>query len=267
LPHAAPAKTETVRLVLLGASNVARCLPTALTTAKALAEHNHPGLPAQILVATGRGRSYGQTSGLLGRSLPGILQSGLWDALEQSPDGPTYALLTDVGNDVAYGVDPEVILSWLERCVRRLQTDQTRFAVTALPLDNLDRFPTAFLEAFRKTLFPSSTLPIAELLHRAELVDQGLRDLCNDHRLPIVEQPDRWFRFDPVHYRLGLRQSIWKTILDPWRPPEQPPAAIRPSRKHLFWRAWPEDSTVLGKQISRPQPCLHLLGDTPVSLF
>ena len=262
-PSTETVHTETVRLVLLGASNVARCLPTAVHTARAIAGENHPELPARTWVATGRGRSYGQTSWLLGRSLPGILQSGLWQALDDAPDGPTYAVLTDIGNDVVYGADPDVILSWLEACLRRLG-DHTRFAVTALPLDNLDRFPIAFLEAFRRALFPSASLPVSELIHRAEILDDGLRALCAERDLPLIEQPETWFHLDPVHYRLRRRKDIWNQILAPWR--DQGPPTSKP-RRHIFWRAWPERSAFLGRGIARRQPCLHLGDGTPVSLY
>lgn len=62
----------TRRVVLLGASNIARSLSIVFDSAR-----NAWGSPLDIVAATGHGRSYGMSSRVLGRTLPGILQSGL----------------------------------------------------------------------------------------------------------------------------------------------------------------------------------------------
>ena len=67
----------------------------------------------------GLGRSYGQRSTVLGRSLPGITECGLWPALQHG-SGPVHALITDVGNDVIYGVPVDRIVAWGSTCVDRL---------------------------------------------------------------------------------------------------------------------------------------------------
>ncbi len=260
--------SDICRLVILGASNVARCLPTALATARAFSLSAHPTRPSWIAVAAGRGRSYGQTSTLLGRTLPGILPSGLWQALDRAPPGPTYALLTDIGNDIAYGVDPELLVDWLAATLDQLPTD-TRVSVTALPLDNLDRFPIPFLEIFRKTLFPSSDQPVTELLRRAEIVDDSLRNLCAERGIEVVEQPDDWFSLDPIHYRLRHRHLIWSRLLEPWLDADtrtQAPPTTR-SRNLPYSQAWPEHFSVFGRRLERQQPCLSLKDGTPVHLF
>lgn len=258
--------SETVRIVLLGASNLTRCLPAAVVLSRFIAAQNHPGLQVEILVACGRGRSYGQSSFLLGRALPGILQSGLWPALEQMPEGPTYALLTDIGNDVLYGVEPSRLVGWLDTCVDRLESERgTRFAVTALPLENLDRFPIAFLDIFRKVLFPSSALPATRLLERAEQVDEDLRELCCRRNLPLIEQPDGWFNVDPIHYSLRRRHDIWGRILSPWQ--KDSGEDLPRSSKLFYWQAWYRESTLFGRSLRRAQPSVTLKDGTPVSLF
>ena len=256
------------RLVILGASNVARCLPTALATARAVSLCTQPDLPSWIAVAAGRGRSYGQTSALLGRTLPGILPSGLWSALERAPAGPTYALLTDIGNDLVYGVEPEQIIEWLATALDTLP-DDTRVSVSALPLDNLDRFPLAFLEVFRKTLFPSSNQPIAHLLQQAEVLDDLLRQLCAVRDIGVVEQPETWFGLDPIHYRLRHREMIWKRLLGPWLEPEKRSELLSTVRNRYlpYPRAWPEHFSIFGRRIERRQPCMGLKDGTPIHLF
>jgi hypothetical protein len=71
---------------MLGASNLAIHLPTVVETAARLW-----GRPLDLLAAIGHGRSYGMTSRVMGRVLPGILQCGLWDDLARRPPAETAA--------------------------------------------------------------------------------------------------------------------------------------------------------------------------------
>ena len=91
------------RVVLLGASNLTRGISTAVETTRRAV-----GGPAEYFIAMGHGRSYGARSRVMGRGLPGITECGLWGALGDD-HSPTYALLTDVGNDVAYGASVDTI--------------------------------------------------------------------------------------------------------------------------------------------------------------
>ncbi len=109
------AQTTRPCVVLLGASNLTRGISTVVGMARGIV-----GEPSEFLIAMGHGRSYGQRSSVLGRSLPGITQCGLWEALRHAR-GPTSALITDIGNDVIYGVPVETILrsQWPYRSDRR----------------------------------------------------------------------------------------------------------------------------------------------------
>jgi len=73
------------------------------------------------VAALGHGRSYGAHSKFVVRTLPGILQSGLWRHLESLSTVPTRALVTDIGNDILYGFSAEQTLAWTARpwCVCR----------------------------------------------------------------------------------------------------------------------------------------------------
>ena len=82
------------RVVLLGASNLARGMPAIIKTAR-----RHLGGPIEFLVAAGLGRSYGQTSRFLTRERVGIARCGLWDELAIEDRAGGYALLADVGNE------------------------------------------------------------------------------------------------------------------------------------------------------------------------
>ena len=94
------------RVVALGASNLTRGFQTVVATSRA-----EWGPNVEVLAALGHGRSYGVPSRLVVRTLPGILESGLWHGLESRPEVATRGLVTDVGNDILYGSSAEQTLA------------------------------------------------------------------------------------------------------------------------------------------------------------
>src|SRR5262245_60042389 len=160
------------RVVLLGASNLTRGLSTAVGTALRLA-----GGPLEVLAAFGHGRSYGTRRRLLFRELPGIIECGLWDDLSRRPTAPTAALITDIGNDLLYGEEPDRIAGWVADCAGRLRDAGADAVLTPLPLANLAGLaPWRFL-LLRSVLFPGCRLPFEVVLERARDLDGRLREL------------------------------------------------------------------------------------------
>ena len=133
---AAPPRGPARRIILLGASNVARGISALTGTARAIW-----GQPLEVFAAFGRGRSYGLPSRVLVRELSGIVQCGLWDAVGRRDRLPTAALVTDIGNDLIYGRSVDEIAQWVDTCLARLNALEARTVVTGLPIDNLASLP------------------------------------------------------------------------------------------------------------------------------
>jgi hypothetical protein len=109
------------RVVALGASNLTRGLQTVVAAAR-----DAYGADVEVVAALGHGRSYGADSTFLVRTLPGILHSEIWSALDALPDLSTRAIVSDVGNDILYGYSPPQILSWVEEARSSLPACPTR---------------------------------------------------------------------------------------------------------------------------------------------
>ncbi len=153
-------------MVLLGASNLTRGLATAIDAAQLIC-----GGPSRILVAAGHGRSFAVYSRVLFRGLPGISQCGLWDERARGPKLPTFALLTDLGNDIAYGVSAEEIIGYVRWCVERLAEHQARIIITTLPVQRLERLSPRGYRIFRAVFFPGRRLSLEQALDGARTVN------------------------------------------------------------------------------------------------
>jgi hypothetical protein len=253
------------RVVLLGASNLSQGLATVLATTRRLWNS-----PLDILVADGRGRSYGMPSRLLGRGLSGITECGLWRELEASRRLPTAGLVTDVGNDVMYGAAADEILGWVRLCLDRLSRhDDVRLVVTGLPIARAERLsPQQFL-AFRTVLFPRNRDDFASVLRRAQVVDTGLRELAARYGAAFVAAPIEWYGVDPIHIRRSLRPTVWNQVLALWNEsstPEEPVGvSIWNSMRAQLWA--PAERRVFGMTQRRRQPLVEYADGTRLSFY
>jgi hypothetical protein len=252
------------RMVLLGASNVARAFPCLVEVASQLS-----GRRLEILAALGHGRSYGMRSRFLLRELPGIVECGLWSELDRRPTAPTAALVTDVGNDLLYGVPVPQIASWVESCLDRLRSAGARIVLTALPLCTIERISPKQYLMLRSILIPRCRLPRDTVLDRARQLDRRLRDMAHKHEIALVEHRPEWYGFDPIHLRRRSFPTAWPEILSVWVNRAPPSAATLLSLWHrLRLRLLPpERRWLLGRERYCMQPAGRLPNGTTIALY
>lgn len=225
------------------------------------------GEPAEFLIAMGHGRSYGQRSSVLGRSLPGITQCGLWEALRQLK-GPTSALITDIGNDVIYGVPVETILQWVAECVDRLEEAQATIVVTLPPMASLEKLTPWRFRIARSLLFPGRRITLDDALDRTRSLYAGLRTLGERPGLTVVEPDSRWYGLDPIHPRRRCLTRVWREALGPWASDPTAPTARASPRRWLRLRTLtPQRWWLLDRELGRPQPSGVLRDGTSFWLF
>lgn len=259
---AAPAR----RVILLGASNVARGFSTIVATARELWDE-----PLDIVAALGHGRSFGQSNNVLGRTLPGILPCGLWQALEQRPRLPAVAVVTDIGNDLLYGVPAARVLQWVGEVTARLETTCQRVVVTQLPLASIRQMRREQFRVMRSIFFPRSRLEYEQALQAAEELGAGLRHLVEQRGGRLLEPAAEWYGWDPIHIRRTCFAQAWPSVLANCL---TPPACAVPPAPRVAWPMWwrlhtlrPEQRRVFGMRQGRPQPAHCFADGTRISLY
>jgi len=253
------------RVVLLGASNLLRGMPLVARWLP----HFWPE-PLEVLVATGYGRSYGLWCRVLARELPPLRSCALWDELDRQPRLPTVALVTDLGNDLIYGVGVAELTKWVESCVTRLQDRNIPVTLTLLPATNADRTHPWHYWVFRSAMAPRSTIGMHELARQAHEVNAWLLDRAPAAGWTLVKpEPDWYAWFDPLHYSGPARTRAWGEILRPWRASSELPPVPRPT-----WREeWtysvrlPAESRWFGQTVRRAQPRIQLPNGTTFEYY
>lgn len=255
------------RIVALGASNLTRGFHTIVSTARSIA-----GPQTEVVAALGHGRSYGMASRLLVRTLPGILESGLWRQLEVLPPAPTRALVTDVGNDVLYGMPADRIIRWVDEAVARLQGITGDIVLTDLPLDRARRLTRIEFLAFRSIVVPQCRLSLAEVLDTAARVNEGLETIAAARGISYFRLKPEWYGADPIHIRPSLWRTAWREILHGGERDERgvPTAERTAGSRREAWRLYlmrPERQWLFGREQFTPQQGVSLAPGGRVWLY
>jgi hypothetical protein len=250
------------RVVLLGASNLTVGFATVLREARRLLAG-----PLEVLAAIGNGRSYGIASTILGRTLPGIDGCGLWRDLKAGPEAPTYAVIADIGNDIAYQVPVDQVCRWVDGAIERLQAAGARCVLTLLPLDRLRELSPIGFQIARQCLFPFRFFSHADTVTRAEALQSRLIELAAARGVPAAAHRREWYGADPIHILKRRREAAWREILASWSI-EAPPAPLPPDwRVPGFLRLAPERRKLLGLELRRRQPCAALADGSTLSIY
>jgi len=247
----APEREVRARLLLCGASNVRRSLPEFVREARW-----RLGGPLEIVVSHGSGRSYLGPSRLLGRGLDSIAPAEFW-SFEREPERPTYALVADAGNDLAYGSRPGPVADAIERLVARLTRGHARTVVLGMPLVTLAAIGAVRFHAARALLFPTRRIERARIQSDARALDDRLQAIAREHGAEFVTPRADWFGLDPIHVRLRARADAARVVFESFGPRHPvPPHALelgalgrlKPAAWSWFGHAarWPQPSATLG---------------------
>jgi hypothetical protein len=257
-------KAPARRVILLGASNLSLSFSTVVAAAR-----RTWGEPLEIMAAIGHGRSYGQDSTVFGRKISGIFPCALWRDLQLRPALPTAALVTDVGNDLLYGVAPERVLEWVGSCLDRLAEAGATTLVTELPVVSIQRLSELRFRFFRRLFFPQSKLTFADAQALIVELNRELVALCGARKIPIIPVSGAWYGVDPIHLRRRVRGEVWPAMLAGWRGVEQPFEVVRSPlwTSAYLARLAPHERTVFGIRRFSAQPSGRLSDGTSISLY
>ncbi len=256
--------SPTRRVILLGASNLTLSFPTVVATVRQTWSE-----PIEIMAAMGHGRSYGQETSVLGKKISGIFPCALWQDLQNRRPLPTAALVTDIGNDMLYGIRSDQILEWVERCLDRLAEAGAATIVTQLPADSIERLSEWRFHFFRRLLFPRSTLTLADARALVREINDRLVAIGETRKIPVISASASWYGFDPIHLKWNRKRRAWPVLLAAWRAMNEPLAITPSSLSMAAYLAGlePRDYSQFGFRRRVTQPNGRLNDGTTISIY
>lgn len=228
--------------------------------------------PLELFAAEGHGRSFGNWSRVGPRGLPGIVSCSLWEQLDALPTASTEqprALITDIGNDLLYGVDPEQVTMWIETCLQRLQSLNSRIVVTSLPVASIQKLSRTRFEFLKSIMFHSSQMSFDEVEPKMLRLNQSVADLARTFGAALVENRGEWYGFDPIHIRRRYRATAWREILASWfdEPNEVTFPSVSLNRSWQLWRQRSAERRWRGEIQQTIQPTLRETDGSALWLF
>ena len=259
-----PQVEPTRRAILLGASNITLGLPWVVP-----AVEERLGAPVEVVGAWGHGRSYGEPSSLLFRTLRGIVHSKVWQELDERPAIENHALVTDVGNDIAFGHSPEEIIGWVTTVFERLERLGARTVVTGLPVERLRDQSRWNFFVFRLLYFPQYPLRQTEILEKVDEVSGRLTELVTRFGFHFVHMERHWYGLDPIHIQFTHMMEAWEKILRGWDDggEEAHKRWANPRRAVELYSLRPERYDIFAEKFFTPQPCYQTKHHSPISMY
>jgi hypothetical protein len=193
------------KILLYGASNLWLSRRAALTELR----QRFPG-PLEIGLANGPGRSYGLRAG--NPLIRYEALSGVDFGFGRGP-GAKLALITDIGNDIAYSQKPEMILAWVRDLTTRLESENYEIIVGGIPAESLSRLNPLFFRALAKFYYPDGSVTKQKVTRDLAEVEIGVRDLCLERGYPHMELNPDWYGIDRFHLKMKARTAYWETLL------------------------------------------------------
>lgn len=253
--------TARPRVIALGASNLTRLLPVMMRVRSAACEQRSTA--CEWFVAAGLGRSYGIRTRLLGRQLAGMDSCGLWSALagaEPATANGATGIVTDVGNDIFYGVEVEQVLAWVSQVLQRLRPLVDRLVITGVPPSVFELGALRFW-VMRRIIVPSCKLDLIEGKLRATALHDGLRSLADRYQAEFYTGERDWYGWDAIH----VKRRHWRTFV------EQilgvPHADVLPRLPNRRGRVRPELRWMFGREQRRSQPSMQWSDGTTLSIY
>jgi hypothetical protein len=185
------------------------------------------------------------------------------------PALPTTALVTDVGNDLGYGVSVSELVAWVEGCLDHLERAEASTIITELPLARLERLSERQFLFFRTLFFPKSRLTFDDIRNRANELNASLLAVGERRKIPVISVSDTWYGLDPIHLKRSSWREAWPALLGTWRAEDY--VSVRPRTSFARWAYLrtlaPAEHEIFGVSRRAPQPSGTLRDGTTISLY
>ena len=200
---------NSVLFIFLGASNLARsfyglkrCITRCLFPR-----------PVSFIHAMGPGRGYISQGGILNITYPPILHCDILKAAynRRKINQQVVALITDIGNDIMYGVSAEEIIGGLKSLFSDLSELEANIFITSIPIDLKNDIGEFYFRILRQIFFPKSPAEYSQTSKTIEIVNQFILQSSNA-KISVIDDMQQFCGIDKIHYSLLKSHLAWSHI-------------------------------------------------------
>ena len=195
--------------VLLGASNLARgyC---------ALTQHISKNISdAEFVSALGPGRGYCTQGGFLNFSYSPIGECQIMEQAKVYNERGfrMTVLLTDIGNDIMYGVPEQVLIQCIDTLIEKSLQLNAEVFVTSIHVNVCKDMGGISFELLKAIFYPNSLVTINKADSIVNKVNHYLKEKSsqNEH-VHLISGLGRFCGLDKIHYSLFKSHIVWSRI-------------------------------------------------------
>lgn len=202
-------KQNSVLFVFLGASNLAR----SFYGLKRCIKRCMFPQSANFVHAMGPGRGYISRGGIFNVIYSPILNCGILEAIrnKRGSNQHVVALITDIGNDIMYGVAPEEIVSGLQYLFSALDEFETNIFITPIPIDLKNEIGEFYFHILRQIFFPKSQAEYSQTSETIEIVNNFILQSANE-KITVINDMKQFCGVDKIHYSILKSQPAWSHV-------------------------------------------------------
>jgi hypothetical protein len=196
-------------IILLGASNLARGYYSLTRCIK----NNLGSRPVSFFNALGPGRAYCAFGGVMNVAYPPIGSSPVFSSAKGQAHEASrkIALLTDLGNDIMYGVPVEKIVAEIRRIIRQLETMDADTLITPVPATLISQLTPARFRILKAVFFPRSAVDRLEAIAAIKKINQAIDAGLGD-RVTVIRGLENFMGWDKIHYGHFNFAEVWSRI-------------------------------------------------------
>jgi hypothetical protein len=195
--------------VLMGASNLARGYSAlADCLVRCLAPE-----PVEILHAMGPGRGYCAEGGIFNIRYPAIGASGILDSIsaQTAPPRRIIALITDIGNDIMYGVPVSEITACLSALLKQFSALDADVFLQPIPIDLSEDVSKNQFRILRSIFYPNSAIDYEKAKEAVFAVNDFLRANAGE-RVHLLPSGKESMGIDKIHYSVFQSHKAWSGV-------------------------------------------------------
>jgi len=199
-----------VLFIFLGASNLARSF---YGLKRCIRRCIFPR-PASFVHAMGPGRGYVSRGGILNAIYSPILNCGILEAVRNKKikDQSVVALITDIGNDIMYGVSSEKIINGLQYLLNSLGEFKTNIFITLIPVDLENDISELHFHIIRQIYFPKSPVKYSQASNNIKAINKFILQSSNK-KITVINDMKQFCGIDKIHYSILKSQSAWSHVV------------------------------------------------------
>ena len=202
-----------ILFLLLGASNLARgytLLTRHLSKCLEKSEIN-------FINALGPGRGFCSRGGMFNFSYPSIQDCRAIEIAEKKSEKTRQrvVLITDIGNDLMYGVSADTLIEGLDSLIDRMLKWDAEIFLTSIHVDlKKDVSPTTFF-MLKSFFYPGSSITYEETELFIKKVNDYLKEKAEENeKVHLITGMELFAGSDKIHYSLLKTHAAWSKVVD-----------------------------------------------------